>query len=245
MVKGRREPPRKPESQPGSEPRRRYAEVAAQAVTEDRGRFGGPERSSACFVLGGVLVVNFVNTTRIEKGKSGEYVVICEEEYPMRWNVLRSKFFFAALFLSLAAITEAEGGNCSTAGVAGQWGYTFTGMLTLPTGAVPIAAVGIATFDAAGNFTGTQTSSVGGGVSEDKVKGTVSVNPDCTGTLDVSVFNQSGVLLRTAAWNLVVVDNGREVRAIFKRLTLANGMNVPAVITVDVRKVVPGRANEQ
>jgi hypothetical protein len=163
----------------------------------------------------------------------------------MKRYVLRSIFLFAALFLSLAAIAAAQGGNCSTAGVAGQWAYTFTGTLISPTGAIPIAAVGIATFDAAGNFSGTQTSSVGGAVSEEKVKGMVIVNSDCTGTLDASIFDQSGTLLRTAVWNLVVVDNGREVRAIFKRLTLANGMNVPAVITVDVRKVVPGRANEQ
>jgi hypothetical protein len=159
----------------------------------------------------------------------------------MKRNVVWTVSFVATFLLSLGT-AAAQGGNCSTAGTAGQWGYTFTGTLISPTGAIPIAAVGLATFDAGGSFTGTQTSSIGGSVSQDMLKGTVAVNPDCTGTLNASIFNQSGTLLRTAAWDLVVVDNGREVRAIFKSLTLANGTNVPAVITVDVKKVVPGRA---
>ena len=158
----------------------------------------------------------------------------------MRRNIVWTVSFVATFFLSLAT-AAAQGGKCATGGVAGQWGYTFTGTLLTPA-PVPIASVGIATFDALGNFSGTQTSSVGGSVSEDRVTGTVTVNPDCTGTLEVSVFDQSGTLLRTAVWNLVVVDNGSEVRAIFKSLKLANGTNVPAVITVDVKKVVPGRA---
>ena len=164
----------------------------------------------------------------------------------MKCNVLRKLSFFAALFLSLARMTTAQGGNCSIASAAGVWGHTIIGTIFTPVGAaVPTAAVGISTFDAAGNFTGSQTSSTGGIVIEDKIKGTLTLNPDCTGTLTTSVFDQSSTLLRTAVWNLVVVDNGREVRAIFKSLALPNGTPIPAVITVEVKRVDPGRAHNE
>lgn len=162
----------------------------------------------------------------------------------MKHNMTGKIVFFAMLLASLAMVAQAQGdGICSSDRLAGAWGYTYTGALILPTGAVPAASVGRFTVDAPGNLSGTQTSSVGGSVSEDTIAGTVAVNSDCTGTATVRIYSPSGTLLRTAVLALVFVDNAREFRAIFQSLVLANGTNVPAVITMDGKKLIPGRGN--
>jgi hypothetical protein len=161
-------------------------------------------------------------------------------------NIVRTVFFLATLLLSLAAVASArDDRTCTLASVAGQWGYTITGTLYLPTGPVPFASVGRSTGDAEGNFTATQTSAVGGKVSEETAKGTSTVNSDCTGTLTASIYDQSGTLTRTAVWALVAVDNGREFRAIIKSLVLEpSGTSVPAVVTENAKKLFPKKGNE-
>ena len=157
----------------------------------------------------------------------------------MKRNITRI-FFFTTLLLSLAAVATAESdGHCTAAVVAGTSGYTGTGTLILPTGPVPFAFVGKFTSDAAGNFSGTQTSSVGGQVSQETSSGTATLNSDCTTIFSVSILDQSGNVLRTAHWAGVYVDNGRELRAIMTSLVLANGMSVPAVMTMNARKLRP------
>jgi hypothetical protein len=70
-------------------------------------------------------------------------------------NIVRTIFFFATFLLSLAVVASAQDERaCSAAGVAGEWGYTETGTLFLPTGAVPYASVGSYTLDADGNLSG-------------------------------------------------------------------------------------------
>jgi len=157
-------------------------------------------------------------------------------------NIVRTICFFATLLLGLAAVASAQGfRTCTLAGVAGQWGHTFTGTLILPTGPVPVAAVGTITIDAAGNLSGTQTRSVGGRVFEDTIKGTVAVNDDCTGTITDSIYDQSGSLIITAEWDLAFVDNERELRAILKKLVLQpSGTSVPPVVTLNAKKVFHG-----
>lgn len=152
----------------------------------------------------------------------------------------RSIFFSATLLVSLAAVATAQDDrNCSTPGLAGAWGYTSTGAFIFPTGAVPFAFVGRLTFDAAGNFSGAQNSSTGGQVSQDTIKGTTTVNPDCTGTLNVNVYNQSGTLFSSSVLTFVIVDNGREVSAIFTSQSLANGTNGPTVATLNAKRQFP------
>lgn len=155
-------------------------------------------------------------------------------------------FFFATLLLGLAAVVSAQDdGTCSLAGVAGEWGHTLTGTLILPTGPVPFAAVGRSTLDADGNLSATQDSSVGGRVGKDTIKGTFTVNSDCTGTLTVGIYDQSGNLLRTATWATVFVDKRREMRAIITSLVLPDGTRVPSVVTQNAKKQFPGRGNQQ
>ena len=157
----------------------------------------------------------------------------------MTRKIVRSILFSAALLVSLAAVARAQDDRiCSTPGLAGEWGYTSTGVFIFATGAVPFALVGRVTFDAAGNFSGAQNSSTGGQVGQETIKGTTTVNPDCTGTQNVNVYNQSGNLLSTSVLAFVIVDNGQEVRAIFKSQTF-NGTNVPTVATLNAKRQFP------
>src|SRR5215831_5279415 len=158
----------------------------------------------------------------------------------MTRKIVRSIVFAATLLVGFAAVARAQDdGICSTAGMAGKWGYTSTGTLIPPTGAVPFALVGTLTFDAAGNFSGAQNSSTGGQVGQETIKGTTTVNPDCTGTLNVNVYNQSGTLLSTSVLAFVIVDNGREVDGIFTSQTLADGRNGPTVATLTAKRQFP------
>ena len=85
---------------------------------------------------------------------------------------------FTALVLAVAAVGWADGGRrCSNARVAGDWGYTKTGTLFLPTGAaVPFATMGKLVFDADGTLSGVNNGSVNGAVSNDVLSGTFQIN---------------------------------------------------------------------
>ena len=134
--------------------------------------------------------------------------------------------------------------GCSAAAVAGEWAYTEAGSVIPSSVAVPFAAVARYTLDAGGNLSGTATSSSGGTVANVTLKGTGTVNPDCTGTLTVGVY-ASGSLVRTATFDVVYVDGTREARAIIASLVLANGTIVPSVLTVDAKKVFECPENER
>jgi hypothetical protein len=131
-----------------------------------------------------------------------------------------------------------EGAPCSLATVAGDYGFTITGTLILPTGTVPVAAVGRDTVGADGSFLGTETRSLGGSVAEEMLKGSVTVNPDCTGKLTAQAF-KSGQLVRTSSFDLVFDDNARAGRALQTSLVLPDGTSVPNVITVETRRISP------
>jgi hypothetical protein len=133
---------------------------------------------------------------------------------------------------------------CSAAAVAGAWAYTETGWVIPATGTVPFSAVARYTLDREGNLSGTATSSSGGTVANVTLKGTSTVDRDCTGTLTVGVYAQ-GTLVRTATFDVVYVNNGREARAIVVSLVLANGTLVPSVLTIDATKLFRGSMHER
>jgi hypothetical protein len=133
---------------------------------------------------------------------------------------------------------------CSAAVVAGDWAYTETGWVIPGTVAVPFAAVARYTLDADGNLLGTATSSSGGTTANVTLKGTSTVDRDCTGSLTVGVYAQ-GNLVRTASFDIVYINNGREARAIVVSLVLANGTLVPSVLTIDAKKVLQGSLHER
>jgi hypothetical protein len=138
---------------------------------------------------------------------------------------------------SLAALSpSAEARSCSAAKTAGKYGFTLTGVVILPTGPVPIAAIGRAVLDADGTARGTESRSVGGGFADETFAGTYTVNPDCTGTTTLQFF-ESGQLVRTSVLSIVFDNNEQEIRMVQKSLQLPNGAFLPAVITVEARKL--------
>ena len=80
-------------------------------------------------------------------------------------------------------------------------------------------------------------SSSGSTIANVTLRGTGIVNSDCTGTLIVGVYASAGNLVRTATFDVVYVDNAREGLAIVTSLVLANGTTVPAVLTVNAKKL--------
>jgi hypothetical protein len=126
---------------------------------------------------------------------------------------------------------------CSNATAAGTYAFTTTGTLILPTGAAPVAAVGLITFQPNGNTTGSQDRSVGGVFSHETITGTLTVNQDCTGLLLANVYDTSGNLVRISTISAVFVNNGRLIRGVFESVTLPDGTALPAILTVDANRM--------
>jgi hypothetical protein len=149
------------------------------------------------------------------------------------------------LLITLFALSAASAArasdtrSCSTASIAGKFGFTTTG--SIPS-IGPVAATGLFTQDASGNITGTQTRSLNGDIADETFTGTATVNRDCTGTDTIQVF-QSGVLVRTTTLHVVYDDNGREARAIFTSLVLPDGTSLPSIITIEARRIFPGKSD--
>jgi hypothetical protein len=156
-------------------------------------------------------------------------------------NTRNPKSTLAALALLLFSLTLpalAAPARCSTANAAGDWAYSYSGTILLPTGPVPVATVGRFTASANGTFSGTQTRSVGGDVGVETVVGTFHEKADCTVTYTANVY-QGGVLQRTATLGSVTSNNGRSGRGIFTSLVLADGTNLPNVITIESERIFP------
>jgi hypothetical protein len=145
----------------------------------------------------------------------------------------RNKLFAALTLFFLAVAPALHAAHCTDATGAGKWGFTTTGMLILPTGPVSVVAVGSFIQDTAGNIAGGQTRSLGGLTAHETFKGTVVTNPDCTGTATVEVFDDSGAVVRTSTLEFVLVNNARQVRAIFRSLVLPDGTSIPTVLTTE------------
>ena len=133
----------------------------------------------------------------------------------------------AALGLSLAPGAWAADKGCSNASIYGTFGYTATGVLTAPPSlAGPFATVGAQTFDGNGNTTATAWTSQNGSIVQVTVKGTYTVNPDCTGTmtLQVNVLSPPMVIPPTPYF-FVLENDGTE----FQALSLGSGQVLTAV----------------
>lgn len=145
--------------------------------------------------------------------------------------------------MGVLLVAAMVGGNsvhaheCTMLGAAGKYGFTLTGVLITSAGAVPAAAVGKAVVDASGHVTGTESRSVGGDYADETLSGTLTLEPDCTGTMTVEFF-ENGTLVRTSVLSVVFVSNQTEIQMIQKSLTLPNGAAVPVVITVVAKKTV-------
>jgi hypothetical protein len=104
-----------------------------------------------------------------------------------------------------------RGRTCSEATVRGDYGIQIQGTRPAP-GGLTESVIGIVfrTYDGQGSFT--QVSNLKGSITgtnpDAEGFGTYEVNPDCTGVIRFQPF--PGVLIEE---RLVIVDNGREIRA--------------------------------
>jgi hypothetical protein len=121
--------------------------------------------------------------------------------------------FATLLVLGIVPRAQAdEHRECSDSSLRGSFGFTNTGTnLALPPPfAGPIAQIGRQTFDGRGNTDATATLSANGNIFRVTVQGTYSVNPDCTGSMTLSI----SPLGATALVDFVIDDDGSELRAI-------------------------------
>ena len=139
---------------------------------------------------------------------------------------------------AVATVHADGGGVCSLASVAGNYGFTLNGTLLFPTGPVPLAAIGRVRLTAQGNASGTEARNSGGSFANETLTATFTVNPDCTGAATIMAF-ESGQLVRTAVVSVVWDDNANEIREIAQSVTLPDGRSIPAVLTVEARKISP------
>jgi hypothetical protein len=152
-------------------------------------------------------------------------------------KIIHASFMaIASALLLLSPVPSAQAAQCSLTNSAGKYGFTLSGTVILPTGPVPIAAVGRAVLDANGNASGTESRSVGGDFAVETFTGTFTVNADCTGSTTLH-FYEAGKLVRTSVLSLVFDSSGHEIRMVQKSLQLPDGAFLPVVITVDARKI--------
>lgn len=160
----------------------------------------------------------------------------------MKRNVIIALFaaiLFAALNTGPIPAARAEGSGCSLTSVAGNYGFTYNGVAVLPSGLVPVAAVGNFRSDAAGNFVGSEINNLAGTAAYQTLQGTIAVNHDCSGSLVAKVY-QGGKLARTSYIHLQYQDNANELLAIFQKLVLPDNSVLPVVITIDGKRVSHG-----
>ena len=154
----------------------------------------------------------------------------------MKRDAVRTSLRILLLGTSLATLLPAaHAETCSTATVGGNWAFTLTGTLILPSGPVPAAATARGTADLEGNIAGTEARNVGGDYADETLSGKWTVNPDCTGTLTINAY-ESGELVRASVLSIVFDEHSKEIRMVQKSLTLPNGTQLPVVVKVEGRK---------
>ena len=121
---------------------------------------------------------------------------------------------FTTLFV-LGIVPRAQAGQprgCSNATLRGSFGFTSVGnLLALPPPlAGPFAEIGRQTFYGNGNTDATATASANGNIAKLTLQGTYAVNPDCTGSMTLFVFELGGSFNA----DFVIDDDGAELRVI-------------------------------
>ena len=140
----------------------------------------------------------------------------------MKRTIIRNMFtvtLTTALAVGIAPTAQAADKGCSNATLTGTFAYINTGFFTNaaapPAQAGPFAGVGVETFDGNGGTTANAWVSINGNIFQLTIKGTYSVNPDCTGTLTlVPSFVSPPMTLPPGQVFFVIDDNGAEFPAI-------------------------------
>jgi hypothetical protein len=150
---------------------------------------------------------------------------------------MKSRFTLATLAIALLSIAPNLHASCTNATVFGRWGFTGTGVVILPTGPVPVAAVGTIHFDLEGNISGTQDRSLGGGEQHETISGTYNITGDCALTMTANAYDDAGNLQRTTVLKGIVDNNGKQSRVIYQSIILPNGAPLPSVLTAEANKI--------
>jgi VCBS repeat-containing protein len=131
----------------------------------------------------------------------------------MQHNVVRAVVMSAAI-VGTAAVALAQDNGCEVKDVKGAYTYTETGTIVSPLGTLTTAAVGRYTFNADGTFTAIQWASTSGQpIGYDTKDGTYVVNNNCTVTMTINGY-RNGVEFRHSVWQVLLADNGKEMRGI-------------------------------
>jgi hypothetical protein len=163
------------------------------------------------------------------------------KEMIMKRSAIAKTFTIAAvtaLALAIAPTAKADDKGCSNATLQGTFAFTSTGFITSPPPiAGPFAEVGTQTFDGTGGTTLTATASQNGNIAPLTLKGTYTVNSDCTGTFSATGFANLGPNIPPVPLTLhvsfVIANNGTE----FHGIETDSGL----VLTRIARKMFPGR----
>lgn len=120
--------------------------------------------------------------------------------------------FFGNLGLGDAGIVPtAQAAACSLTTLRGVYGYTATGSRPAVGNS---AAVGVLTFDGAGNVTGADTLTVNTGVfARRTITGNYTVNANCTGSMSLVVDSTP------AEHDIVIVGSGKKILTILDDAT--------------------------
>ena len=140
----------------------------------------------------------------------------------------------AGILVSIAINAYADDeGKCTVARAAGKWSLTDQGTVI---GIGPRTAVGVFTLDGSGNvLNGVAASSLNGSIASETYSGTYTVNPDCSGSLDVKIYSGSTELFEVKTFT--AFDNDiREMRAVFTSVVPPNGPPLPTVINFEARR---------
>lgn len=164
----------------------------------------------------------------------------------MKSSVLKKYFVPAALLACIGvAVPASADPTCTPNRATGRWAFTETGTISLPTGSIPFAAIGVVTVDAAGNVAGTSVSSTGV-ASSGTLSGILTVNPeDCSFTVTTAVYDAAGTLQRYLDFAGVFTSNFDGLHAIVTSLRLPNGTPLPSVITLNAERQLPGLGSER
>jgi len=128
-------------------------------------------------------------------------------------------FIAATPFAQMSQVSANNKHTCSIATIAGAWVFT-TNNLYLQNGMLDGNALGTATYGKDGSVRGTYDwEGTTGFYPGNSYVGTLSVNPDCTGTLSFHNVGSDQMVVQS----IVIARSGQEIRGMFQDPTIDVG----------------------
>jgi hypothetical protein len=125
----------------------------------------------------------------------------------------RNVIWVVAVALALSVSINAQT-NCSIGVASGTYIYSGDGWVATAPGTIaPTSAIGLLTIDADGIATGTYTQSIAGTITTGEIKGSMTIAPDCTGTLQYTLEYSSA----SYEMKLVFAAQTGDIHALFSK----------------------------